>query len=285
MLDDPGAVGQVVTFDEDQDESFNLITVRAALAYDIAPEMTAYVNAARGSKAGGYQFFSSSADNSVEQVAFDESSTWSFEAGVRGSAFGGDLRYSAAGFFTRTKDEQISDLDPLTFTPFTINLDAETYGAEFEATYAISENVAVRRQLGLLDTEVTADDEDLREGNELPFSPNVAAGLAIDVDLTARDVGLDMPGSVFGFANVQYFGEQFTDSFANAETDDYTLFDARIGWRQGNVAIYGYAENLFDGDYETNNLNADVNAAAGGPANIVIPGTPRIVGIGLRLTF
>ena len=71
---------------------------------------------------------------------------------------------------------------------------------------------------------------------------------------------------------------------ALATTDAYNIVDARIGWRNDNVELYAFAENLFDEVYEFNNFNAG-QTPAGAPANLVFPGVPRIIGAGLTISF
>ncbi len=63
----------------------------------------------------------------------------------------------------------------------------------------------------------------------------------------------------------------------------YDLVDVRMGWRNERAEIYVFAENLFDEDYELNNFNAGASVLTGEPANLVVPGPPRIVGIGATI--
>lgn len=283
LLPDPAAAFQVASLYEDQEESFDLLTGRVALTYDLAPTVTAYASIARGAKSGGYQFFSQTAAFGAAQVPFKDSSTLSYEAGMRGSVFEDRLRFAVSGFFTDTKDEQISDIDFVTLTPFIVNVDTQTYGGEFEASYQLNDYFALKGNVGLLQSEVVNDQSGLREGFELPFAPNFTAGLSLLAEAPTERFGWQTGGSVFAFANYQHVGEQYTDTLETAQTPAYDLVDIRVGWRNERAEIYVFAENLFDEDCELNNFNAGVNVLTGEPANLVVPGPPRIVGIGATI--
>ena len=202
---------------------------------------------------------------------------------MRGSVFEDRLRFAVSGFFTDTKDEQISDIDFVTLTPFIVNVDTQTYGGEFEASYQLNDYFALKGNVGLLQSEVVNDQSGLREGFELPFAPNFTAGLSLLAEAPTERFGWQTGGSVFAFANYQHVGEQYTDTLETAQTPAYDLVDIRVGWRNERAEIYVFAENLFDEDCELNNFNAGVNVLTGEPANLVVPGPPRIVGIGATI--
>lgn len=113
--------------------TYNSITYKAGLEYDIAPRSMAYASVSTGFKSGG--FFSAPAPNT-----FRPEKLTSFEVGVKNRFFDNRLQVNVEGFFWRYKDHQESFVGPTSlpgvFTFITTNAGrAKTYGVDLDVVF------------------------------------------------------------------------------------------------------------------------------------------------------
>lgn len=273
----------VLAFDQEETQTFNLLTGRAALSYDIVPELTGFAAVSRGAKAGGFQLLDLNVASGRSTNQFDPAFTWSYEAGLRGTLFDDMVDLSISGFFTDTKDEHVQVFDVVALEFFVENLDVETYGVEIESTVRPLDGLALSGGFAFLSTEITAsDDPSIAPGNEVPFTPaftfNLAAQYEHPVDIFGED------GSAFGRVEYQYVGSRTANPQNQFELDPYDIVNLRAGWDGENVSVYGFIDNLLDETYaETANFFAvdpSGNILASG-----FPGLPRRFGVGLAVRF
>lgn len=264
-------------------QSFDLVTGRAALTYDILPELTAFTSVARGAKAGGFQLADTDVARGFDASRFDPAYTWSYEAGVRGSVFGGALDVSASAFFTDTEGEHVQVSEPLTFQSVIRNIDTQTYGAELEGAVRPATGLTLSGGLTLLETEITgSEDPAVQSGNEIPFAPSLAFNLAAEYERPLAVLG--RTGDVFARVEYQYVGARTTDPQNSFDLDSFDLVNLRAGWDSEQLSVYAFVSNLTDNTYaETAFLFGP--AADGGRVSVGIPGQPRRFGVGARLRF
>lgn len=82
-------------------QTYNAVTWRTGVEYDVAPQSLAYFTASRGFKAGGFFFAPSSSDNSYRPetiVAFD--------VGIRNRFFDNQLQVNVEAFYWKYRDQQ-----------------------------------------------------------------------------------------------------------------------------------------------------------------------------------
>ncbi len=113
------------------DQTFNDVSPQFAFGYRVNPQHTAYVSAARGYKAGG---FNPAALPGSE--AYGEEHAWHVEGGVKSTMAGGKVAANAAVFFIDWDDLQLNVPNPFVPGQFYIaNVGgARSRGVEFDVT-------------------------------------------------------------------------------------------------------------------------------------------------------
>ena len=272
------------TVTETESRAFNLVTGRAALTYDVLPQLTGFASVARGAKAGGFQILDSDVARGSAQSEFDTAYTWTYEAGVRGTLFDGILDVSASAFFNDTKDEHIQVFNLAAGEGFIENVDTETYGVELQSALRPITGLTLSGGLALLDTKITkSDDPSVETGNEVPFAPPVAFNLAGQYEYPVELLGLN--GSVFGRAEYQYVGSRFVDPENSFDLGAFDLVNLRAGWDTEAFSIYAFVNNLFDQTYAETAFLVGDSPFTGQRVALGIPGQPRTYGFGARFRF
>ncbi|MEM9123246.1 MAG: TonB-dependent receptor [Pseudomonadota bacterium] len=275
--------GPLPGFTESGEVDDTLVTGRAALSVDLTEDVTSYVTVARGAKAGGFPFFNQSAAFAIPVSAFEDSSTWSYEAGLKGQALGGLVSFSSAVFFNDTKDEQLFLFNPLAGQFQVENADTETYGAELEVLVLPTDRLTLSGSLALLETEATEDNGgSVQKGNETPYAPDVSAHLAAQYVVPAELVGL--PGQFILLGRYAHVGERQIDPGNSLALEDYDLASFRLTYRTDQFDLYGFIDNAFDEDFEQSGFRAGFNPMTG-PVFAGVPGEPQLFGVGLRVRF
>ncbi|MEM1046050.1 MAG: TonB-dependent receptor [Pseudomonadota bacterium] len=268
---------------ESEDESFNLATGRVALTFDFLPDLTGFASISRGAKAGGFQLADTDAARGLPNSRFDPAFTLAYEAGLRGSLFGGRINLSGSAFFNNTEDEHVQVFQPLTFQSVIENIDTQTYGLELEGAFRPIESLTFSGGLALLETEITgSDDPSVPTGNRVPFAPRVAANLAVQVEQPLSLLGHS--GRAFGRAEYQYVGSRTVDPQNTFDIDSFNVVNLRAGWDSERVSVYGFVDNLFDETYAETAFLFGTNPA-GQRVSVGIAGQPRRLGVGARLRF
>ena len=276
-------VAQASEFSQDATEHFNLLTGRAALSYDILPELTGFATVSRGAKAGGFQLLDLDAAFGRSSNQYDPAFTWSYEAGLRGTLFDDMVDLSISGFFNDTTDEhvQIFDIDSLEFQ--LENLDVQTYGLEIESTVRPVNGLALSAGFAFLETEITESDvPSIEPGNEAPFAPSLSFNLAAQYEQPVDIFGED--GAAFGRIDYQYVGSRTMNPENTLELDPFDLVNLRAGWDGDSVSVYGFVDNLFDETYAETAVVIGT-APAGNIVAAGFPGLPRRFGVGMTVRF
>lgn len=280
---DLGGVSPVSSASESGDLTFNLVTGRAALSFDLTPTLTTFATVSRGAKAGGFQLVDLDVSLGFPASTFEEALTWSYEAGVRGRLFDDRLYLSASAFYNDTTDENLQVFDLTTFQSTIENADTETYGLELEAEIAVTDRISLSGGLALLETEITASpDPTVPEGAELPFSPSVAYNVAATYEQPLTLFAID--GDFFGRVDYQFVGERTIDPQNRVDLSANEVVNLRAGWDTERFSVYAFAENLLD---ETFVETAFVFGAtpAGAPISLGVPNQPRRFGVGVSVRF
>ena len=156
-------------------DSFNDVSPQFAFGYRVNPQHTAYVSAARGYKAGG---FNPAALPGSE--AYGEEHAWHVEGGVKSTLAGGKVAANAAVFFIDWDDLQLNVPNPFVPGQFYIaNVGgARSRGVEFDVTARPQPSLDVFAALGF--TSATFAAGTMANGvavddNDLPYTPDYTA--------------------------------------------------------------------------------------------------------------
>lgn len=276
------SVPNLSSYEEVYDSTFNLFTGRAGVSYDLMEELTFYGTVARGEKPGGYLFYNQFASLGIPLTEYKSSTTWSYEAGIRGRPGLDWLQISAALFYNDTKDEQLFTFNPLSGRFDVQNADTESYGAELSLLATPMDNLQLGANVGLLHAEITGGANAAIEGNKVPYAPNLTAALFAEYRHQI-DVG-SLTGDLFGRVEYTYTGSRQIDPANSRELEGYDLVNLRAGWQADKIEVFGYVENVFDETYTT---SAYLTGTSAGGQNIFagVPGTGRAFGVGARIKF
>ncbi len=261
------------------DRTFNQLTPHASLSYRLTPDMLAYVQAAEGYKAGGF--------NREGPASYDPETCWNYEAGLKTMWFDQILTANAALFRTLWHDMQLNV--PVGQGSYCIANTgrARSQGAELELSARPERDLELFAGGALLDGNFRDGSTTMAStpfgfmplpigGHELPFAPRATwnAGATYAHNLT---------GHVRGFVRAEVTGttRSYFDPSNGASQGALTCVNLSMGVAAGNWRIETWIRNLFD--RESVALALPYPIAPSG--YIGENGAPRTLGMSLTRTF
>ena len=259
--------------------SFNAISPKVGLSYEVSDDIMLFGNVARGYRPGGINPFTSDAD----AAKFDPEYSWNYEVGIKSMLLQDRAKVNLTGFYINYEDQQLyTVIDPATFSVGRENLgNSISYGAELETEWALIDGLSTTLNLGYLETEITDfkvitrfGDKIDNAGNKQAYSPrlNGNVGLIYARSLTneiALKVALDY----------HYQTEMFFDPENVTEQEAYGLLNAQIVISTGIVNLTVWGQNLTDGVYFSYGYGLS------GTAYFASYGLPRTFGSKLTVAF
>ncbi len=252
------------------DSTFDFVTPRFTLEYDITEDSLFYGTVARGAKAGGFNAATVLAEDSV----FDPEFNWTFELGSKNTLLDGRMVLNAAAYLTKWRNQQVNGRDPASTNPFsavlTRNLGNSTiYGVEVEGSFQATENLGFDAAFSYIDstfdsgvidqvyarflppfTEPPCDDVVCRAdgdigGNDLPRSPDLqlALGVQWEDELPMWD------GEYYIRGDVGYQSDYWAETVNISEMPSRAIVNGRIGMTFDHVDAAIWVRNLTDKKY------------------------------------
>lgn len=281
----PGGIAPLYAFDNRK--SFENVSFKVGLDYDVAPDVMAYASVSTGFKSGGFNggFLSfDPAEAALQAQPFGEETLTAYEVGLKSRLFDRRLRFNAAAFLYDYKDLQLYTLINTGSIPLTLldnAANARIYGAEFEMVARPVEHLDITLNLGLLHSEiknfVSAGTD--YSGNRLALSPEVTFSGQINYDIPlSTGLSLALQPS-FSYRSSQFFS---ADNNPLLKQDGYWLLDGRIALKadggRWEAAVFG--RNLTAKKY----INYAVDLTDFGTIE-QFRGEPRTFGIELRFKY
>jgi outer membrane receptor protein involved in Fe transport len=261
--------------------NFDSFTPRVTLSWNPAEDWTLYGIYAEGVKPGGLNGAGGVA-NGTPQYLQEESEN--FEVGLKGSLFDGRLQFSTAVYHIEATNVQLTT--PIVAVGAQTSIvtnqgDGETWGAEFEARWAITDNLSISGGYAWTTPEFTSGcDEDqwtltsgggrLGVGRTVgtSFDPLTGTQLAYgslgDCSIAGKryplssehqaNVVIDwrnpLSGDLefFANANATYESSKFVQVHNLAETGETFLLGARMGVEGDHWSLAAFGRNLTDED-------------------------------------
>lgn len=148
---DPGTPGNQIQ--QERNVSFDEITGRAVLDFQVTPDNLVYASYSRGYKSGGI-------NPPLQPVfavpeSFPSESIDAFEIGTKNTFLNGALQVNLTGFYYKYKDLQLSRIVARTSVNDTI--DADIWGLELESYIRPSDRWLINMNLSYLQAEVAGD--------------------------------------------------------------------------------------------------------------------------------
>ncbi|MEM1113299.1 MAG: TonB-dependent receptor [Pseudomonadota bacterium] len=287
ILVPPGTPAPSGVADEDTVTTYMLNT-----RYRINDDLNFYARAASGFRPGGVNLVFEIGDMIIGQPSYDPDDLWSYEAGLKGLLFDGNVTYDVGVYYVDWSDSQIAVPAAAGGLGFTTNAggDVEAMGVEAAITGQFIDNLFVTGSFAWGETELK-DDEPLVggvAGDSLPGLPEITASLALDYRFTLFEQ------NAYVGATWRYTGE-FDTSFeggvgdggvviapllANYENDSYDQVDIRAGMDIASFSIGLYGTNITNEDaYQTVYPQVSDVYSQG----VVL--RPRTYGVNLRYNF
>ena len=238
-------------------------TPKVGLQYFWNDEIQTYGYYTKGFRSGGYNFRITDVNVFLNQIlpatggnfGFDEEEVDAYELGFKANSEDGRFQINGAGFLTEIGNMQreVNTAGPSGVVQNILNTaDATIFGLEFEGRWAVTDNLLMNFNLGIInaeyddvrfdisgDTVVNGADKAL----DLPRVPPVTWGVGFIYDLDLGD-----SGAIITRANYQYRDRiAYTDSNFGwvQETDQ---IDANLTWETPydgfSVSVFG--DNLLD---------------------------------------
>lgn len=277
-----GVPGTVDRFREAGDLTYDFVTGRASLSYDVTEETVAFATVSRGYKSGGFPRLVTNGGIGVATAPYSEATSWSFEAGLKYRSDDGRLGLDISAFRNDVEDEHVLVFDAPNFNFIPANVDVMTQGLELEGHLSLSSELKVSGGVSYTHAELqnvsqflqaTANAKDGNRPTNVPnFTSNLALSYTDSIDLPLA--GDEIP--IFANLSWHYIGDRPADVANSFFLDGYSSIDGRAGVELRNgFQVYAFARNLLDTTPEL----AGALLAPG--IESVIPGRGRIVGAGI----
>jgi iron complex outermembrane recepter protein len=276
------------------EKSWSNTALRAALNFDIDPDMTAYAQWSQGWKAGGIDTFKVSAPPSFNLFfgldaaavgatpnVYNPEKSQSVELGLKGKTADRKLIYALAAYHYSYKDLQVSV--PQGGSSIIANVGkARGLGFEGEVRLRPTENWDLFANLSLNDTKIQSFPQKPEQvGLSLNQSPRTTASAGA----TYRFKAAFVPGELLLGGSVSHRGKYRNDNQLIDTVESANLLDLRAGWdsADGRYSLTLFADNVLNQfTYARANAATPFLFAVGSKSVI---GHPRTVGVDLRVTF
>ena len=279
---------------------FSAFLPRGSVIYSFDELRSLSFTVARGYRAGG-SYLRAVPGQTPQLLDFDPEFLTNFEFAFRSQWPQQDITLNANLFFSEWEDQQVTIPGPSDIVLDTLILNAgssEIYGLEVELRKTFTDTLDMFVTVGLVDTEFqdfpfAVDSSGDPVNTEDPSYANLAGNEFNSAPQTSLAVGLsyEMPNGFFVSGNASYAGSQFSDvtNLRDNEVGEYTLVNARAGYRRDNWAITGFVNNLFDERFVGRQGLSTVSTSSG----IAEPNSqpffavndPRVYGLEIRYSY
>jgi iron complex outermembrane receptor protein len=236
----------------DASRTFDSVSGRLGLKYEVNDDINVYATYNRGYKSGG--FFSAQTTDPASLLPYDDEIVDAYEVGLKSVLLDGLVTANLAAFTYDYQDMQVYTLvvDPntnLTVQNFTNASNAKVSGLEAELSSSPIDGLDL--SLGASFLDATYEDfqsaGDDYSGNQLPNAPEVS------ITASGRYAWAMFGGEASVQADVSYRSKVYYDT-RNVERlsdGDRTFVNLRAGWKPdgGNWELGVFGRNVFD---ETN---------------------------------
>jgi len=227
--------------DLDLDLSFNEISPKIGLEYNLNNDSMLYTTISKGYRPGGFYAWA------VMDLpkTYEQETLWSYEIGSKNSLLDNRLIINTALYYMKIDDMQVHVASKYDYASYKDNAaKATSKGFEFDLKYQATDNLQLFASFGYNNTKFDEykDENGDYSGNYNQYAPkynyNIGAQYRTDDGYYART-------DISGYGKM-YFSKENTSSL-----DAYNLVNTKIGYEQENYDIYLYVDNLFDNKYDS----------------------------------
>lgn len=284
---------ETVNIDErgSMSQDFVQFLPKVTLEYDFGSGV-AYVSAAKGYKAGGYntQMFSDVLQQSLmaelglaskydpkEIISYKPEESWNYELGARFSIPRWNLTGNGAIFYIDCRNQQLTMFPEGTTTGRIMTNAGKTrsYGLEMSLKWNPLQSLEINAAYGLTNAEFVEFNNGRTnyKGKRVPYAPGntLYAGADYDWQLNGR-----LLKSLRLHVGARGVGDIYWDEANSVKQNFYLLPDASVTLESDKFSVQLWGENLTDTDYDVFYFVSIGNA-------FLQKGRPRMVGATLRL--
>jgi len=236
------------------DQSFDDVTWKVGVDWDVNDDALLYFNVATGYLSGGVN---------GDGTKFGQQDNLAYELGLKSRWAEDTVQFNMAVYMNEGTNltTQLGEDIGGVFITTTVNAgEVETIGAEVELDWLPTDQWTVSAGLSVMDSEHTTFGinngwEEANglpvpflnlEGTAPPWAPDLTLNLSVSYDIDLGDGGLLTP-----FLQVYYSDDYNTDDLVTYFTqvqDSYTKTDLRLFWTslEGKFAAEAYVENIED---------------------------------------
>lgn len=277
-----GVRGTVSAFEQDSNFDDTFVTGRAGLTYDWTSDFMTYATVGRGAVAGGYPWHSVNNPFGKKEGAFPTSTSWTYETGFKSNLLDDRATLNVSLFYNDVKKGHQISFNPALLEYEIVALDYKSYGFEAEGRIKLTDELTLLGGIGYTKAELKDVNENnllkAKSGNPVPNVPEWTGNIGLEYEAPAERIGIKA-GDIYAAANYQYTDKRASDVRNSFALEDYGIVNTRIGWKNNNVEIYAYANNLLDKRYEA------FGAYYTSTVQVVRPGIGRTVGFGTSFQF
>jgi len=247
---------------------------------------TAYTGITRGYKAGG---FNADFSSDPSRVQFNAETSYNYEIGLKSDYNEHKLQTQIVAFYMDRTNPQFDGYSTPTSPTsawlfYTENFDsAQNYGAEASFNWNPTSTLNIYGSLGLINTNVSG-------------APNGGISIINNRDQSHApryqgNIGAKYRSSngFYAQSDVTLVDKFFFDNVHNAQSDAYTLVNARIGYETQDYEVYLWGKNLTDETYATRgfffNLQNPSSTDISTYDEYIRLGDPRQLGVTARVYF
>ncbi|MEG1038042.1 MAG: TonB-dependent receptor [Mucinivorans sp.] len=246
---------------------------RVSIKYECTDNISTWVTASKGHRAGGYnvQMFSEVSQNALKEqapmgqkpkpididktVSYAPEITWNYEVGTRGRFFDGIWTVELAGFYMSIRDLQLTQFIEGGSGRILTNAGlGESYGVEFSSHINPISGLMIDINYGythatFVDYNAGKDKNGVElnyAGNAIPYTPRhtFALGAIYDLKLPASWLdGLSFAASYGGAGPISW-----TEA-GDVSQKFYGLLDAKVSIEKKNVCLELWGRNLTNAEY------------------------------------
>ncbi len=264
------------------DRDFNEVSPRLSLTRFLAPGKMIYGNINRGYRVGGFNPVSPEGSE-----AYDESTNWTYEMGIKTTWLENRLRVNLALFHISWDHLQLNL--PIGQSYYISNVgDAESTGAELEFLASPVPNWVIFGSLGYdrarfgdgtssIRTDAYGTNSTVNvSGNKLIFTPEFTAFAGSQY---SWELGPD--SRIFMRAEIIGSGRYFYNTANTQSQESYWITNLRAGYKTSGWFAEIWAKNLFDEDY----IPVAFEFPNGQSGFLAENGAPLMVGLRAGLSF
>lgn len=250
----------------DVDETWNEISPKVAVQYQLKDNVMFYSNVSKGYRSGGFNKWSPKG----YPMEYDEETLWSYEVGTKVSFWQKRASFEVSAYYMDIDDMQVDEyVDGAQNQVYKTNAAQGTSkGFETELRVKLTRDFLLFAGYSYNNCEFDEykDVFGVYDGKKCPFSPDYDYNFGFQY----RN-----QGGFYASADMIGYGKTYFDRSNKYSRDAYEIVNFKTGFEMESMDIYFYGKNIFDKKYDSNGIFEGYSSYS----------DPREIGISVSLRF